>query len=313
MFVVIGTATVDLFISGMKAMPRLDGDEFTTASLVFCDEPLNMTLGGNGANSAYVLASLGALVALCSVTGTNPLGDTVTAWLREKQVDLRGFLQRARGTATTTIAVDNAANRISFYYPGVFSDYGVDDIPRDLLQAASYLLITGYPILPGLRSGGVETIFKIAQENGVQTLLDIGPAIGEPAQLEELKPLLPLVDYLLTNDYELAVCTGQNTVQAGIQTLLNAHARCVIVKQGAEGALAVSQTRSIHAPGFPVDATVTVGAGDSFNAGLMYGLHRAMPLEQALRMANATASLVVQSGKSVFGAPTMEQVEALMS
>jgi len=60
MFVVIGTANIDLIVSGFDQMPVVMGDEFTTSSLVFCDEPLQLVLGGNGANCAYVLAGLGA-------------------------------------------------------------------------------------------------------------------------------------------------------------------------------------------------------------------------------------------------------------
>jgi len=59
MFTVIGTCTVDLFVSNLAAMPRSEGDEFTVDSLVFHDEPLRTSLGGNGANSAYALARLG--------------------------------------------------------------------------------------------------------------------------------------------------------------------------------------------------------------------------------------------------------------
>ena len=46
MFTVIGTATVDLFVSNLAAMPRSEGDEFTVDSLVFHDEPLRTSLGG---------------------------------------------------------------------------------------------------------------------------------------------------------------------------------------------------------------------------------------------------------------------------
>jgi sugar/nucleoside kinase (ribokinase family) len=164
--------------------------------------------------------------------------------------------------------------------------------------------------LPGLRGAGIESILRIAKQSGVITLLDIGPAIGKPAHLDEVVSLLPLVDYLVTNEHELAVCTDEVDIQAGVDALLKAQANCVIVKQGAKGALAVTRNNDIiHADSFPVNATVTVGAGDSFNAGLMFGLERELPFKDALHMANATAALVVQAGKSVFGAPTLQQVE----
>ena len=75
MFTVIGTATVDLFVSILTDMPRSEGDEFTVDSLVFLDDRLRLAFGGNRAISAYVLARLGGSVELCSGLGTDILGD----------------------------------------------------------------------------------------------------------------------------------------------------------------------------------------------------------------------------------------------
>lgn len=313
MFVVIGTTTVDLFISGAEAMPRFDGDEFTTSSLTFCRRPLTAALGGNGANTAYVLAALGAPTALCSATGTNELGAMVTGWLRERQVDLRGFLRLDDGTATTTIIMDAQRSRISFYYQGKFPEYTVDLIPVDLLQAADLLLITGYSLLPALRPSGFEVILRRAHAHGARTLLDIGPAIGDPVRLHELAPLLPQVDILLTNEHELSVCTGQAILESGVQALIDAGASAVSAKCGKGGTLIAQGEQRIHVPAFPIEAAVTVGAGDSFNAGFMLGLRRGLSLEQAARMGNAVAALVIQTGRSVLGAPALAEVEALLA
>jgi sugar/nucleoside kinase (ribokinase family) len=81
MFAVIGTTTADLFISGVARMPRFDGDEFTANNQVICGHPLTMALGGNGANSAYVLGALGAPVMLCSVGGQHRQQG---GWLRQR-------------------------------------------------------------------------------------------------------------------------------------------------------------------------------------------------------------------------------------
>ena len=55
MFTVIGTATVDLFVSKLAAMPRSEGDEFTVDSLVFHDEPLRTSLGETGPTRLMLL------------------------------------------------------------------------------------------------------------------------------------------------------------------------------------------------------------------------------------------------------------------
>jgi sugar/nucleoside kinase (ribokinase family) len=307
---IIGTTTIDLVISGMESLPRFDGDEFTASSLAFCDRPLGMSLGGNGANSAYVLGGLGAQVALCSAAGRDHLGELAVGWLEAKGVDLRGFVRSAQhSTATTTAIVDEAHNRLSFYHPGPLHDLTYNDLPAGLLDDARAVLVTGYALLPGFRPDGFAAVFRAARERDAITALDIGPAIRQPARLDELKPLLPLVDYLIANDYELSICAGEG---AAVR-LLAAGAKHVIIKHGAAGASVHSADRDagVAVAGFPVDAAVTIGAGDSFNAGLLYALGRGLTPGEAVLWGNATAALVLRSG-SVLGAPSFDQVAGLV-
>jgi sugar/nucleoside kinase (ribokinase family) len=317
MFFIIGTTTVDLVVTGMEALPRLEGDEFTANSLAFCDRPLNISLGGNGANTAYVLGGMGAAVMLCSAVGRDDLGDLMAGWLRAKGVDLRAVLRSDRdGTATNTTIVDPRANRMSFYYPGPFTRLDQDDFPAELLGESRALLATGYVLLPGFRPAGYQAVFQTARQRGIVTALDIGPAIEPPARLDEITALLPLVDYFIANEYELAVCTGESSVEAGVERLLAAGANTAIIKRGGEGALVRSSPAAggvdLTVDGFPVRAAMTIGAGDSFNAGFLYALDRGLPLAKAVRYGNAAAALVLNAG-GVLGAPSNDEIERLLA
>jgi sugar/nucleoside kinase (ribokinase family) len=317
MFFIIGTTTIDLVVTGMEALPRSEGDEFTANSLTFCDRPLSLSLGGNGANTAYVLGGMGAEVMLCSAAGRDDLGDLVIGWLRARGVDLRAFLRSDRdGTATNTTIVDPGANRMSFYYPGPLTRLNDADLPMELLNEARAVLVTGYVLLPGLRPAGYQAVFQAARQRGIVTALDIGPAIEPPARLDEITELLPLVDYFIANEYELAICTGESGVEAGVERLLAAGANTVIIKRGNQGALVRSSPAQagvdLMVGGFPVRASMTIGAGDSFNAGFLYALDRGLPLAEAVRYGNAAAALVLNAG-GVLGAPSTDDVERLLA
>jgi sugar/nucleoside kinase (ribokinase family) len=313
MFVIIGTANVDLIVSGFEQMPVVHGDEFTTDSLVFCDNPLQLVLGGNGANCAYTLAGLGAPTSLCSAVGADELGRLVEGWLAQQGVDLAALVRHpTSATAYTTIVSDRLRNRLAFHHPGALAAYGWADIPTELLSRADVVLVSSFTIMPQLRPDGFAQTLATARRHGALTALDIGPAIGAPTALAELTPLLGSVDFLIANRHELATCTGEPAVERGAQRLLAAGARCVVIKQGGSGATLFQPGSQVHIPAFDVEVDSTVGAGDAFNAGLLFARHQGATLVEAVRFGNATAALVISSGRGILGCPSLARVLEFM-
>lgn len=314
-FLTLGNTTVDLFVSGLARMPAVGGDEFTVSNLAFCDRPLEMVLGGNGAIAAYVLARLGARVTLCSATGTDPLAEIAGQWLAAVGVSAGGVTRIATvGTSTTTVVTDAQLNRISFHYPGATHHYAPGDFPVHLLQPGGVLLASAYPLLPAWRPHGFIELLAQARRAGMTTALDIGPAIGRPTALDELRPLLPAVDFLLCNGHELAVCTGEATPAAGMAALAAAGAGCVVVKQGREGvSVRLPDGECVSVPGFAVEARFTVGAGDAFNAGFLFALKQGRSIAGAATFANAVAARVVSAARGALGAASLVEVEALLA
>jgi sugar/nucleoside kinase (ribokinase family) len=314
MFLVIGTTTVDLFISGFERLPRTEGDEFTVDSLAFCTQPLRPALGGNGAISAFALARLGAPAILSTAVGNDWLGDLVTHWLGDANVQMDHVVRRAdAATASTVMISDDRRNRLSFHHAGANETLVETEIPIHLLGPSDALLLTSYPLLNGLRLQGSMSLLTAAHRVGAITTLDIGPAIGSPTTLCEMAPLLLHVDYLLCNEYELSVCTESDDPHAGMAAMLELGAGCVVLKQGAAGAT-IWQTggKPTHVAGFAVNARSTVGAGDSFNAGFLYAVQEDRDALSATRFANGVASLLVSSEHGALGAPTLQEVGALI-
>jgi sugar/nucleoside kinase (ribokinase family) len=314
MFLVIGTTTVDLFISGFERLPRTEGDEFTVDSLAFCAEPLRPALGGNGAISAYALARLGAPAILSTAMGNDWLGDLVTQWMGDAGVQMDHVVLRTdAATASTVMISDDRRNRLSFHHAGANETLVEAEIPIHLLGPSDALLLTSYPLLNGLRLQDSRSLLATAQRAGAITALDIGPAIGHPARLSEIASLLPYVDYLLCNEHELSVCTESNDPQAGMSMMVEQGTGCVVLKRGAEGATIWQNGGDpVNVAGFAVNARSTVGAGDSFNAGFLYALQEGRDPLSATRFANAVASLLVSADQGALGAPTLQEVHSLI-
>jgi sugar/nucleoside kinase (ribokinase family) len=164
-----------------------------------------------------------------------------------------------------------------------------------------------------MRAGGFAQTLHTAHRHGACTALDIGPALGDLVTVPELSQLFPDLDFLIANQHELAVLTGQPNWEAAASLLLDAGARCVVIKRGASGASLRSRTDWMDSPGFSVETTISIGAGDTFNIGFLYGVRQGWALPAALRFGNAVAAMVVSSGRGVLGAPTLVQVNRFLA
>jgi sugar/nucleoside kinase (ribokinase family) len=122
---------------------------------------------------------------------------------------------------------------------------------------------------------------------------------------------LRAVDIFAPNREEALALTGAASVEAALVRLVEL-VPLVIIKLGAEGAVARHGDEVVYAPGIPVAVVDTTGAGDCFNAGFLYGYLRGMALEECLRRGNICGALATttRGGGAV---PTAEQIEDMSS
>lgn len=314
MFVVIGTTTADILVRGERPPSQSSADGFRSGNVVFTDRPPRLLLGGNGGISAYVLAGLGVPTVLCSVVGQDPFGHTLSAWLETRGVNLEGVLRSdAHATSTSVILFADATSQVVYHHVGAAARLGLGDIPRNLPAEAGVLLASSYPLMSGMRGGGFAAVLAETDAAGGITALDIGPAIGAPVTVEEIVPLLPNTHYLLGNGHEIGKLAGADDWESAASRLLDAGVRNLIVKRGRDGASMRGQGTAIDVPGFDVAANVAVGAGDAFNAGFLCAVDRGLPLDQALRLGNAVAALVVSGERGALDAPSWDEVETFLA
>jgi sugar/nucleoside kinase (ribokinase family) len=325
MHLILGTTTVDLFVRSDERFPTWGGEHFQASNLAWCREPLRLVLGGNGANSACVLARLGAPVRLLSAVGDDALGALVVGWLEEAGVDLSHLVRDpACATATSVIATDAQQQRLIFHHPDAYTALAPAQVIPALVAGASEgataLLLTSWPLLEGLRDAYAE-ILTAARAAGLTIIADIGPAIGDLVRFAEIAPLLPAIDLLLANDHELAVLLEQEKGApleplAQAAYMVEAGARGIILKQGEAGATFVragaSGMEQSHVAAIAVPVAQTVGAGDAYGAGLLDALGRGLSTVEAMRWAAAVAALTVAAG-STLASPRPQQVEQLLA
>ncbi len=140
------------------------------------------------------------------------------------------------------------------------------------------------------------------------------PVVLNPAPAQPLsKPLLANVNVLTPNENELALLTGQDDLENGIQTLREWGVKTVVVTLGAKGARVVSDSVDQFLPAYQVTAVDTTAAGDAFNGALAVALAEGKPLLEAVHYGMAAGALAATKMGAQPSLPTRAAVEEFLS
>ncbi len=281
LIVVVGSLNMDL-ITRVSQVPEggvtCYGHGFSTAP------------GGKGANQAVACARLGGRVAMVGRVGDDDMGKTLLSGLQREGIDTTHVLQTP-GTASgvaTILVEDSGQNRI-ILAPGANALLSAQDIDRAealFSQAALIVVQLETPLET------VEHVLRRAQAAKVPVLLNPAPAVPLPAAM------LSNVDYLVPNESEAALLTGQGVssvedAKRAAQQLHAQGARTVLVTMGEKGVLVHHEQASHAFAAHTVRAVDTTAAGDTFIGGLCVGLVQGWHLEKAVALAQAASALCV--------------------
>ncbi len=279
--VVVGSANTDM----VTRVPRLPVPGETLLGGAFAIAP-----GGKGANQAVAAARLGAVVTFVGCVGADSFGDLLVLNLENEGISTE-FVTRdpdaATGVALITVDEEFGENTI-VVAPGANAK-----LSPPLLDLAAAAIHSADILLCQLEIP-LETVhaaLQMARSAGVQTLLN--PA---PAQLLSGE-LLSLVSVLTPNQTEATFMLGTDLDPTAAALLLKHNgAESVVMTLGAAGARLVTGSVNAWIPTFaPSEVVDTTAAGDCFAGALAVALGEGQTLEQAVKFANAAASLSVET------------------
>ena len=285
---IIGGTTVDIYVS-VPRFPPGTGAEFGRATLAHCDRAANLSVGGNGGLAAYILGRLGQPARLHTRLGRDFWGGWLRARLEAAGVELASD-STDEESSTNIVATDGGGNRLSFFHP-LEARYAV----------AAALPDTRVMFLGGCPHPTAELIASYVRpyrNAGATTVIDIGPAIPRPFRFDDLARLADALDLVTCNRAELRQLSGTSSLRRGVQLIHKLGIPTLVIKDGANGAVfSTSHDKHLHL--VPVEttepATGSVGAGDSFNAGLLYALANAKSVAVAVAFANQIARDVLRA------------------
>jgi sugar/nucleoside kinase (ribokinase family) len=307
--VVVGDANPDVIVRGAPDVLTYGQAEREVSGA-------GLTLGGSGALMAHAAARLGLRTAFVGLVGADRAADLVLDMLAGSGVDVSGVVRDPGvGTALTVIFVRPDGDRAMLTFPGALAAFGPEHVDGSVVGRARHVHVASVFLQPRLLRALPE-LLGAARDAGVVTSVDTNDDPAGQWALER-DTLLPAVDYLLPNEREaVALAFGpssENDARAAAR-LLAGYGPRVVVKCGAAGAFAVhsgergcSVQRAALDPaardaGVVVD---TVGAGDTFDAGLVAGLAQGLDLRGALRLAVAAGTLSVRAVGGADGQPDL--------
>jgi 6-phosphofructokinase 2 len=267
--------------------------------------------GGGGVNVARVLHRLGANCVAAYLAG-GVTGERHHKLMSAEKVRCHVMPIAEETRESFSVHETSSGNDFRFVLPGpqvstaeveACFDYVAQHLPKQ------FLVISG-GLAPGVPENFYARLATLAKAHGVRVVLDTnGPALAEALKVGVylFKPSLR----------ELRDLTGQalldeaSQVAAAQQLVQSEQAEIVAVSLGSEGAMVVSATEYWRAGAIAVDVQTTIGAGDSFVAGMVWGISRDESLLKAFQLGMASgAAALLQPGTSLC---TPENVYSLIT
>lgn len=298
---VLGEINVDLILSG-DARP-----EFGQVEKVIQDATL--AIGGSGTIFACGAARLGLRVAYCGVVGQDLFGRYMLEQLQARKIDTTGVIVDPSLKTGMTVILHHQGDRALLTYLGAINRLEAEMVDRALLAQARHVHVSSYFLQRALQPG-LADLLAAAHKQGATVSMDTN---WDPAERWDsgLEHLWPHVDLFLPNEQEALAIARADSLEQALDALA-ARLPLVAVKRGAQGAVARQDGQTVWDPGFTVPVVDTTGAGDSFDAGFVYGFLHGWPLVETLGLACACGALSTRAPGGTEAQPTLDEAKELL-
>ena len=303
------------------------------SELTTITEGITRSTGGAVCNVITDLAKLDPTLPLeaMGVIGEDPEGEFILEQLgAHKNIDL-SLLKRRGKTSFTAVMSDNTTKKRTFFqYRGANALF--DEACVDWERMKGQLLHVGYILLlDTLDQEDAEygtrmaRLLAQAKSRGIKTSIDVVTETGDRFRTL-VPPALKYTDYCIINELEAQQITGV-LLRDEEERLYVEHMEEALRKMKELG---VSTWAVIHCPegGYGLDENGsfvslnslrlpedyikgTVGAGDAFCAGVLYGAQKQWNLEESIRLGICTAAASLSEPGATEGVGSVEQVMKL--
>jgi ketohexokinase len=265
----IGIATLDVINS-------VDGYPVEDSEVRALHQQLRR--GGNCTNTLVVLSQLGHRCAWGGMLAAEPDSTHIRTDLERYNIDLAAVRTLKHGKVPTSYITLNRRNgsRTIVHYRDL-PEFGYEDFTPIDIRGYDWLHFEGRNIA--------------ATRRMLEKARELAPAIPRSVEIEkpraDIEQLFPYADVLLFSRHFASNCGYEDPQRFLDDIARQTPAVTRILAWGEAGAYGLDRYgRLFHSPAYPPPQLVdTLGAGDTFNAGIIDALLQDMTLNEALRRA----------------------------
>ena len=255
----------------------------------FVDE-FTLAVSGAAGSAAIVAAKHGLKVQAVGGVGNDLMGDWVLRRFADFAVDT-ALMQRIPDMTTSSSIVTTRPDgqRPALHKRGATAGFYIDDAQMDRVLDTRILHIGGVGLMDAMDKGRNAEILAEAKVRGITTTLDVFASTPEDFRL--IRPLLAHTDYFLPSEEEAMALSGLTDYEQICEFLLDQGVGAVVLTLGADGAMYRDRAgRKIDIPAYRIAVVCTCGCGDCFNAGFATGLYLGRPIEDCIRLGQASSA-----------------------
>jgi sugar/nucleoside kinase (ribokinase family) len=298
----MGELNADFIITGLKEAPALNREIIARG--------FRKTLGSSTALCAANIARLGLKVGFCGKVGDDEDGRFVLRELQARGIDT-GFCKTDLSSETgITLGLNWDGDRALITVLGATSTFSAEDFDPVVLKSAKHIHVGSFFLQAALRRD-LPGIFRAAHSLGATTSLDAGWDDTGTWDFG-IRDILPHTDIFFPSETEAFNITGKPSAEEAAAELAGL-CGVAVIKRGKLGAYCISRGKIFRTASYAdVPVVDTTGAGDSFNAGFIYGFVRGFPLDRCLEYGNACGNICVGVMGGADADLGIENVEVVM-
>lgn len=261
---------------------------------------VNDTIGGKGTHVSINLKLLGLDNNAYGIAH-GPTGRKILELLMGYGIHLKFLHQEEKADSRTNFLLieDNGDCSILASKGAELSPEDIEELITllaDNIQEGDFIILSGdatncpdtdiYNTIIRRLNGKHPKIFLDTSGVTLKKCLAESPYLIKP-NLDELSSL---VDFSLENDADII---------SAIESLESCHIEIIAVSLGGDGSIVKTPEGIFKLTPPPVAVKNTIGCGDCFLSGLIYGLHQKYSVEETLRIATAVSAATAESNTSV--------------